>query len=98
MLDGKIKARIGFYERIIYRIKNRQFVSDPHGHVGFREIDVDEKEIEKICDGLYDLSESLTELLADGYEDVNNYQDDIHCMIEDLKEYCGISENLYILE
>lgn len=90
MIEGRLIAKLGFYERIIARMKGRNFVSDPCGHLRFRDIDVDDKEVSKIHDGLFDLSESLAVMIADGYEDVHNVQGDIHFIIADLQEYTGV--------
>ena len=90
MIEGRLIAKLGFYERIIARMKTRNVVSDPCGHVRFRDIDVDDREVTKIHNGLFDLSESLAMMIADGYEDVHNAQGDIHFMIADLQEYTGV--------
>ena len=89
MIPSQIAAKIGFYERIIARIKMRSVVSDPCGHIMCRDIDVDDAEVEKIQNGLFDLYESMTEIMSGGYEDVNNFMDDITYMIQDLNEYTG---------
>lgn len=93
MLDGRIRAKVGFYERIIARMKNRQIVVAPGGRAGFRDIDVDIAEVEKIYDGLFDVAEILAEMIGDGYEDIHNIKDDITFMISDLREYTGINND-----
>ena len=92
MIEGQIRAKLGFYERIIARIKMRNVVNDPCGNVGYRDIDVCDNEIAKIREGLFDLYEDIADLMSGGYEDINNMQDDITFMISDLDCYVGNCE------
>ena len=69
---------------------NRNIVNTPCG-VAYRNIDIDDSESKLILSNLNNLLHTVRTEIANGYNDIYNFEDDIVFLITTLEEYIGCS-------